>query len=287
MALLCVLTCALSLPLPTPRVRIEPARLEAGQTLRQASLLSAEGLCAADAQPYEVPLLAAELRRELLEHFSSRNREAHALLVASDEQAGVVGVCGIEVQQLTPKAMSPRRGGDSQVRGRPLLTNVAVSRGFRRRGIGRQLCRASEALARSWGFSEILLRVEQDNTKARRLYHSLGYRTVGVDTEAERPDASSGRLEFVRTTQVVMRKDLRFPPLDTVAIRLGLLGGAVLYYPVVEPVLAEAAAGRVQSAFRMAFDLLQPVLTEAAAGDLRGAALLIGSPVASVLHGMH
>ena len=58
--------------------------------------------------------------------------------------------------------------------------------------------------------------MEKDNRKARRLYNKLGYRVVAVDKQAERPIASSGGLKFVSTTQVVMRKDLRFPPVDTV-----------------------------------------------------------------------
>ena len=37
---------------------------------------------------------------------------------------------------------------------------------FRRRGIAKRLCRAAEASARGWGYSEVLLKVEAGNRKA-------------------------------------------------------------------------------------------------------------------------
>merc|ERR1711871_1074542 len=64
--------------------------------------------------------------------------------------------------------------------------------------------------------NEVLLKVERDNARARRLYSKLGYRVVAIDKEAERPIAGPGGLRFVTTTQVAMRKDLRYPPVDSV-----------------------------------------------------------------------
>ena len=123
---------------------------------------------------------------------------------------------------------------------------------FRRQGIAKRLCREAEAVARSWGYSEVLLRVEKDNAGARKLYRALGYRAVAEDREAERPEASSGRLQFVPTTQTIMRKDLRFPPLDTLLGPLAVAGAACGLYPAVAPVAAdigtEFGAGRPEQA---------------------------------------
>lgn len=240
-----------------PRVKIERVELASGSLLREASVLSAEGLSGLEPESYEVSILAAELSRELMDRFSARNRGEHALFVAHAEDAGLVGICGIDVQELTSTALSRQRAKSEQVSERPLLTNLAVRSDFRRRGIAKQLCRECESIARSWGYGEVLLKVEKENSKARRLYERLGYRSVALDAEAERPDMSSGRLLFVSTTQLAMRKDLRFPPFDTVFKALALLILASIYYPAAEPVIAELVAGRVQSAFLLAVDIFQ------------------------------
>ena len=51
---------------------------------------------------------------------------------------------------------------------------------------------------------------------------------ISTDKKAERPEVGYGGLKWVQTTQVVMRKDLRFPPADSVASVVVLL--AVGYY---------------------------------------------------------
>jgi ribosomal protein S18 acetylase RimI-like enzyme len=78
------------------------------------------------------------------------------------------------------------------------FSNLAVSPVARGHGIGLQLCQKVETVAREYGFDELFLKVEKENTVARRLYEQkLGY-AVEFDIGAERVirlDTSQG--EFV------------------------------------------------------------------------------------------
>ena len=178
--------------------------------------------------------LAALLGRALVDHFSPRNREQNALAIAEDSASGeVVGSCGIELVQLSSSSGNSIRRMTSYDEGkmalRPLLSNLAVAPEYRRKGIAKRLCREAEAEAKSWGCDEVWLKGDKSNRKAKSLYRSLGYRPVAEDDKAEMPEAGGGRVRYVGTTNVAMRKDLRRPPTDTVvkaAVLVALLGVA-------------------------------------------------------------
>lgn len=58
----------------------------------------------------------------------------------------------------------------------PILSNLAVNVDKRRSGVGLKLCQDVEALCQEWGFDEVWLQVEEQNTPARKLYENkLGY----------------------------------------------------------------------------------------------------------------
>jgi len=59
-----------------------------------------------------------------------------------------------------------RRGGNSKA----YISNLAVRRAHRRRGVGRMLVEACEDVVTTWGYRDILLAVDEDNLAARRLY---------------------------------------------------------------------------------------------------------------------
>ena len=58
------------------------------------------------------------------------------------------------------------------------ISNLAVSRDFRRRGVAQELLTNCEQIAKSWGFTEIHLHVMGDNDRGRNLYEKLGYEIV-------------------------------------------------------------------------------------------------------------
>lgn len=194
--------------------------------------------------------LSGLLGRDLIDHFSTRNFQQNALAVAEEATTGeLVGSCGIELVQLSSVSGNSERRMTAADEGnmalRPLLSNLAVSSEFRRKGIAKRLCREAEAAARSWGCSEVWLKVDKENSKAMRLYRSLGYRPVAEDREAEVPQAGGGRVRYRRTTNVAMRKDLRLPPSDTVfkAALLITMLGAALKTAIDQPDVIDSALG--------------------------------------------
>ena len=61
----------------------------------------------------------------------------------------------------------------------PLLANVAVVPGARRKGLGRRLVAACADLARDgWGYDDVLLEVECDNRPAVALYERVGFQEL-------------------------------------------------------------------------------------------------------------
>jgi ribosomal protein S18 acetylase RimI-like enzyme len=61
------------------------------------------------------------------------------------------------------------------------LSNLAVSRDFRRRGVAQELIKRCELLTIDWGFTEIHLHVMGDNDRGRNLYRKLGYELVATE----------------------------------------------------------------------------------------------------------
>jgi ribosomal protein S18 acetylase RimI-like enzyme len=62
------------------------------------------------------------------------------------------------------------------------LSNLAVSREFRRRGIAQELISNCERLTIDWGYTELHLHVMGENERGRQLYQKLGYEIVSSDS---------------------------------------------------------------------------------------------------------
>lgn len=194
-----------------------------------------------------------------------------ALMTIEDEDDELIGCAAVEVCMLSPDALDMRRlgrGADMEydICNRPLLSSLAVSGRYRRRGLGKKLCREVEKWAKSEGYDEVLLKVEQDNRRARNFYRAIGYRVVAVDRDAERPIAGPTGLKFVKTTQVAMRKDLKYPPLDSVLTVAAFVATAV-YVNVAFPeqVLQAASliqAGELSGAARLLLGWLPPAVLD-------------------------
>lgn len=155
--------------------------------------------------------LSAEMSKNLVERFSALNDRQHCLLIAEDTQSGrIIGSCGVEAAPVTPEGrLTPKLATDAaRMCVRPLLSNLSVDTAYRRRGIAKRLMREAEARAWRWGYDEMLLKVEEGNTPAEQLYSGMGYHVIGVDQLAERPQPGVFRVRWIRTSNVVMRKDL-------------------------------------------------------------------------------
>jgi ribosomal protein S18 acetylase RimI-like enzyme len=63
----------------------------------------------------------------------------------------------------------------------PYIANLAVSKEFRRQGIGRRMLLRCEQLVREWGFKDVYLHVMADNESACKLYSKLGFKIINTD----------------------------------------------------------------------------------------------------------
>ena len=258
-----------------PRLKVRPATPEertAGRSNphREVATVCAASLLAPDAPPAARGVMASDITQR----FSTRNRAENALIVAEAADGSIAGAVGIEVQMLTKACLED----GAQLDYRPLLSNLAVDPAFRRRGLGKQLCRAAEREARGWGYKEVVLKVEDTNKGARKLYHGLGYRQTGIDREAEKPVVGSsnafgggGALRFVQTTNIALRKDLLLPPADVAAATAALAAA-----PAAASRAAEAPDAARDAVFAAAARLLD-------GGDPVAAASALADAVAAVL----
>jgi GNAT superfamily N-acetyltransferase len=93
----------------------------------------------------------------------------------------------------------------------PLMSNLAVSKRYRQRGLAEQMVRAVEQMVYTqWGYMECYLYVEEQNRAAVRLYTKLGYTKVWRDTQATTLlPTTAGDLQSTSTVILCMKKDLR------------------------------------------------------------------------------
>lgn len=117
----------------------------------------------------------------------------------------IIACVGVEVDRIPDGSLK----GPGTERA-PLMSNLAVSRSYRRRGLAEQLVAAVENLVRKeWGFGECYLYVEERNRAAIQLYRKLGYRKLWRDETAQTllptPD---GSLDAASTVIVCMKKNL-------------------------------------------------------------------------------
>jgi ribosomal protein S18 acetylase RimI-like enzyme len=98
----------------------------------------------------------------------------------------------------------------------PLMSNLAVSKQFRRKGIAEKLVKEVERIVRiEWGYDDCYLYVEERNKAGVKLYQKLGYKKMWIDKDATTLlPSTNGKLENSSTNIVCMRKRLN----------LGLLG---------------------------------------------------------------
>jgi len=132
------------------------------------------------------------------------DRRAELIICRDGKEGPIVGCAGIEVDRIsTPNGRSVPIPG-------PLMSNLAIAKSYRRKGLAEDLVRAVENVARKeWGYEEFYLYVEKQNVPAVRLYRKLGYSILWEDDSAKSLIPSSrGGLESVPTTLLCMKKSV-------------------------------------------------------------------------------
>lgn len=158
------------------------------------------------------------LVRELVTDYRNRYgalmgpRKLQSLLMAARDKGEIVGCVAIEVSVcagervgLKARGINPSTPG---VELRPVLANLAVARSARRRGLAKRLVKRCEEAAKEWGYDEVLLLVEENNSRARRLYQKIGYRTLFKDNDARKIVPSDYAIKELPCTNVCMRREL-------------------------------------------------------------------------------
>lgn len=123
----------------------------------------------------------AEFRKRYGVKFMSKTQDRRSELVVCKNQLSneIYGCAGIEVSDIKTSA-----GSGLKVCA-PLMSNLAVGRQFRRRGIAELLVKATEDIAlKEWGYKECYLYVEKRNIPALKLYKKLGYQVQWEDENA-------------------------------------------------------------------------------------------------------
>ena len=150
---------------------------------------------------------AADLRQSQLAEFSRRyvGSQSSEFFIIRNNQQQVIACAGVEIDRIRDGSM---RGPVLDTA--PLMSNLAVSREYRRRGLAEDLVNAVEQHCKNvWGYSECYLYVEERNRGAVKLYQKLGYRTIWRDLNAQTLlPTDRGSLEQVPTRLLCMRKNL-------------------------------------------------------------------------------
>jgi N-acetylglutamate synthase-like GNAT family acetyltransferase len=124
--------------------------------------------------------------------------------VCRNAQQEIIACAGVEVEGIPRSSL---RGSRSESRA-PLMSNLAVSSRYRRRGLAEALVRAVEEVCADWGHDSCFLYVERRNPAAVRLYQKLGYSIVWEDDGATTMlPTAAGELRNTPTVIVCMRKE--------------------------------------------------------------------------------
>lgn len=165
-----------------------------------------------------------------------------ALVVMRDDAGAIEACCGLELAVADTDAFEclPRAEGENMLKGGlaalggrarnelrgqpvqqlalrvlpegyaliPVLSNLAVRETSRGRGLGKDVCERCAVIARGWGFSEMMLLVEEANGPARKLYESLGYQRVWTRSmkAARVTEDNGGSLTMQEVPTIAMAK---------------------------------------------------------------------------------
>jgi GNAT superfamily N-acetyltransferase len=157
---------------------------------------------------YQRQQLEQSQSAEFNKRYGSSRRVSEMLIMRTKKlDSEIIACAGVEVDRIP---MNGSLKSPSETIAAPLMSNLAVSRNYRRRGLAEQMVRAVEVRVRKeWGYQECFLYVEERNRAAVQLYQKLGYRKVWRDADAATLlPTTSGDLRSARTVIVCMKKKL-------------------------------------------------------------------------------
>ena len=139
--------------------------------------------------------------------------ECANVLFESDLISSVVILCIIVVLPFIcwPVEKIKKMDGYDGTISAPLMSNLAISKQYRRRGLAEELVKATESIARKeWGYNECYLYVEKRNVPAIKLYKKMGYNPLWEDESATTllPSVDGRGVVNGKTTIVCMKKKL-------------------------------------------------------------------------------
>jgi GNAT superfamily N-acetyltransferase len=191
-----------------------PTLLEASNFFVDAFWIGKPGGGATELSDKQRRSLSATQFGEFRSRYAGRTRPGQAELVICQlpDTGEITGCAGIEV---SPIPYNNDLKSTKTYNG-PLMSNLAVSKQFRRKGIAEKLVKEVERIVRiEWGYDDCYLYVEERNKAGVKLYQKLGYKKMWIDKDATTLlPSTNGKLENSSTNIVCMRKRLN----------LGLLG---------------------------------------------------------------
>jgi N-acetylglutamate synthase-like GNAT family acetyltransferase len=137
---------------------------------------------------------------------SSRNKkQSEFIIIRTNNKDNIIGCVGVEIDRIPDGYM---KGPTSTIG--PLMSNLAISKSYRRRGLAEKLVYAVEQhVLKQWGYDECYLYVEERNKGAVSLYTKLGYKFIWKDTQTTTLlPTSDGNVQSTPTTIICMRKNL-------------------------------------------------------------------------------
>ena len=151
--------------------------------------------------------LYSQQNAEFNKRYGGRKLAEMIMLRNKKKDETIIACVGVEVDRIPEGSLKGPVMNNKQA---PLMSNLAVSREYRRRGLAEQLVAAVETMVRKeWGYDECYLYVEERNRSAIQLYRKLGYRKIWRDDTARTLlPTSDGALEAASTVIVCMKKNL-------------------------------------------------------------------------------
>lgn len=183
-----------------------PTLLEASDFFIDAFWVGKVGGGATQLSDKQRKTLSATQFYEFRSRYAGIGRGQSELILCQLPTGEVTGCAGIEVSKIPDKNLKSLK----ILATAPLMSNLAVGRDFRRKGIAEKLVAEVERMVRyEWGYNECYLYVEERNKAAVRLYQKLGYKKIWTDKEATTLlPSTNGKLQSSSTNIVCMRKRL-------------------------------------------------------------------------------